>query len=319
MDGCTGLYAIAIFDKDRKLIDRTKVKVIQDDFASDQRFDPLIDINDNASGFFRRWTSGDAVLIIEIEEDYISCIGYGTWSNTVYPLRDITLYVEEYEQWTKLNHMTVDSRVHGCQKMVYSEDIDYQWGGDVEVPPYEIKEKERLNSNIYKNIFPEEVMDFTLVMSKMENIITSFDEIKQVNHGFSVGDIVYKISANNYGLALADNSARSVVAGMVTKVASSDIFTLMSVGIYPYMHLPYKDTTVLYLSDRLPGKLAHYLDLYDKVYIPVGIYAGDKIIMNIQDGSSGALLSPYTESEPYFSPYGPEDLHEVIEKVWDNA
>lgn len=187
-----------------------------------------------------------------------------------------------------------------------------------DISPYYIPDlRKRLNSNIYKNIFGFDVMDYTMIASKLQNQITSLNEIKQENHGFSAGDVLYKDSNGNYGKALA-NADRSNVVGIVTKVASSDIFTLMSTGVMEYEYLPYKDTTILYLSDRLEGKLAHYLDIYNKVYVPVAIYINKKIILNIQSGISGVYLQPYSD-EARFEPYSKEDIDDIIETVWDNA
>lgn len=179
----------------------------------------------------------------------------------------------------------------------------------------------RLNSNIYKNLFPELTLDMDIIWEKMQITPSSFNEILQPDHGFQVNDILYKISDNKYRKAIADGTNKSKVAGMVTKVDSKDKFTIMDVGIYPYMHLPYKDTSILYLSDKKAGALGHYLDMYDKIYIPVAIYADDKIILNIQGGISGTLLQPYSENDitMEFETYQQEDLDDIIKTVLRDA
>ena len=178
--------------------------------------------------------------------------------------------------------------------------------------------KSRLNSNIYKNIFSHEPLDYGFVLDKMENTITSFNEIYQPDHGFEVNDAVYISEDGIYDKALADGTIKSNVAGIVTKIASDSIFTIMHVGTIDYEELPYTDTSILYLSDRRPGKLGHYLDMYDKIYIPVGVYIGGKMIINIQEGVAGAYLHPYS-NDSRFESYTPEDLNDIIETVWDCA
>lgn len=178
--------------------------------------------------------------------------------------------------------------------------------------------KSRLNSNIYKNIFAYEPLDYGFVLDKMENTITSFNEICQPNHGFEINDVVYISEDGTYGKALADGTIRSNVAGIVTKIASDSIFTVTHVGTVDYEKLPYTDTSILYLSDRRAGKLGHYLDMYDKIYIPVGIYVGSKMVINIQEGVAGTYLQPYS-NDSRFESYTPEELNNVIETVWDCA
>lgn len=173
----------------------------------------------------------------------------------------------------------------------------------------------RLNSNIYRNLFPEEMMDFKEIEKQIENVPNSYNEIWQVNHNFMVNDILYKGSDGIYGKAIADNTEKSNVTGMVTHVSSNNKFTLMDVGIYPYMKLPYKDSTILYLHDRIPGFMCHYLDLRDKTYIPVGIYVDGKVLLNIQNGISGIELQPYDAVSTFFETYSREELNGVVEVI----
>lgn len=177
----------------------------------------------------------------------------------------------------------------------------------------------RVNSNIYKNIFPEEMMDFEEIQKQIENVPNSYSEIRQVNHGLKVNDVVYKDSDGLYKKAIADNTERSNVVGMVTHVSSSNLFTLMDVGVYPYMYMPYTDTTVLYLHDRVPGAICHYLELSDMVYIPVGIYADEKVILNIQTGVAGTELQPYDAISAFFETYSRQELDDAAGVILSGA
>lgn len=177
----------------------------------------------------------------------------------------------------------------------------------------------RLNSNIYKNLFPEEMMDFEELQEQLDNIPSSFNGIRQDNHCFSVCDVLYKDKNGIYHKAIADSTEKSNVVGMVTEVQSNNVFTLMEVGVYDYMELPYKDTTILYLHDRIPGFICHYSYLKDKVYIPVAIYFRGKIILNIQTGFYGTELKPYSDMTIDFDTYSRQELDDVVEVIMNGT
>lgn len=180
--------------------------------------------------------------------------------------------------------------------------------------------KGRLNTDIFRNIFPPIIYDCEKIEERLDTELTSFNEIRQQNHGLSVYDFVYKDTDGRYKKALADGSIKSNVAGMVVSVASFDIFGIANTGVYDYETLPYKDSTILYLSDRAPGQLRHYLDIAATVYIPMAIYTDSKIILNIQQGVSGTRLYPYNEqSISSFDTYTQEELDEAVKAVVDNA
>lgn len=174
----------------------------------------------------------------------------------------------------------------------------------------------RLNSNIYKNIFPEEVSDMEYINKIIDDMPNTSESVKQNNHGFAVGDVVYFDAATGvYQKALAENSDKAIVAGVVSKVKNSNIFTLMTTGIIEYQHLDYVDTSILYLSDKIPGKLVHYTAINNKIYIPIAIYADNKFIINIQQGTIGDELAPYEPEITNFDTYTMSELDDVINLI----
>lgn len=246
--------------------------------------------------------------------------------NYRYMYNEYTEDVPHYKNWRMLIKVLNPGTYRLAKDSLYNEynaidEIYFEVANSKDITYPEETIIVRLNSNIYKNLFPEIPLDMEAIMKKIEITPSSFNEVNQPNHGFKVNDILYKISDNKYGKAIADGTNKSKIAGMVTKVYNENKFTIMDTGIYPYMHLPYKDTTILYLSDRRAGTLGHYLDMFDKIYIPVAIYTDDKIILNIQGGISGTLLHPYSDNNVTmeFETYQPEEIEEIIKAVLNNA
>ena len=174
----------------------------------------------------------------------------------------------------------------------------------------------RLNSNIYKNIFPEEVFNMDYLNKSFANVIASTNDIRQENHGLSVNDFVYFDSSDNrYKKALAEDSTRANVVGLVSNVAGPNVFTLMKSGKVTFDTLDYNDTTILYLSDKTPGKAVHYSEISNTVYIPIAIYIENNIIVSLQQGSIGDVLVPYEKEEQDFENYTEQDLNDIITQV----
>lgn len=171
---------------------------------------------------------------------------------------------------------------------------------------------DRLNSNIFKNIFPEIVINMDIINSLEKNVKTSLYDVTQENHGFSIGDVLYEKTKGVYDKALADNSEKSIIAGVVTKVPSVNVFTLLTSGIIEYTKADFTDSSTLYLSNTTPGLMTHYLNISNTMYIPVGIYAGEKVIISIQQGSIGAELAPYDSYVDVFESYTQAELDDVI-------
>ena len=181
---------------------------------------------------------------------------------------------------------------------------------------YATLEFSRVNSNIYKNIFPEEVFNMDYLNKSFANVIASTNDIRQENHGLSVNDFVYfDTTDNRYKKALAEDSTRANVVGLVSNVAGTNAFTLMKSGKVTFDTVDCNDTTILYLSDKTPGKTVHYSEISNTVYIPIAIYIENNIIVSLQQGSIGDVLVPYEKEEQDFENYTEQDLNDIITQV----
>lgn len=197
----------------------------------------------------------------------------------------------------------------------YYDKVTYFIMPDNDVIVEAILKDNRLNSNIYKNIFPEEVINMDFINKSLANTIISTEDIRQDNHGLSVNDFVYLDDNGLYKKALAEESTRANVVGIVSKVAGPNVFTLMDSGTVSFNHLDYNDTTILYLSDKIPGKAVHYSEITNTVYIPVAVYIEDKIIIHLQQGSIGDVLVPYEKEEQNFENYTEQELNDVVNQI----
>lgn len=109
------------------------------------------------------------------------------------------------------------------------------------------------------------------------------------------------------------------IVGIVTSIKSKDIFTVMDEGYLNWLHLDFDDTTILYLSDKNPGKMCHYREIDNMTYIPIAIYTDDSIIINILDGVSGSKLAPYEKpvsDTQDFENYTQAELDSVVTAIW---
>ncbi len=177
--------------------------------------------------------------------------------------------------------------------------------------------KDRLNSNIFKNIFPEEVLDVEYFEELKDKTINSYSEIKQANHGFQVNDVIAYDAKKGYYKPLATKDTKNII-GIVSSVKNNNIFTLMTEGRFEYSSLSFTDTTILYLSDKQAGKMVHYKDIENTSYIPIAIYTDNSIIVNILDGVFGAPLAPYENIQnpsENFEHYDNSELQEVIDTI----
>lgn len=181
---------------------------------------------------------------------------------------------------------------------------------------------DRVNSNIYKNIFPEEVFNAIFLNQSLDDLPITNNDINQKDHGLATGNVVYCDSNGLYKKALAENSEKAFPVGIVASVSSRNVFTLIRAGkISNTLKYNYEDTSVLYLSDTIPGKLVHYNDIKNKVYIPVAVYTNQGIIVNIQEGTMGDKMKEYGvfQDTDSFNSYTQEELDEVVIQIRDGV
>lgn len=177
-------------------------------------------------------------------------------------------------------------------------------------------EPNRLNTNIYKNIFPEVVMNMDYINKLIDKTPTSINDIIQENHELELYDVVYLDTDGKYKKAIAENSKRGFPVGVVAGVPSPHVFTLITTGLVQYDKVyTYDDTSILYLSDKDPGKLVHYEEIDNTIYIPVAVYTNQGIVVNILQGSIGGKMLPYEQTVQTFEPYSLYEINQLIVQV----
>lgn len=171
----------------------------------------------------------------------------------------------------------------------------------------------RLNTNIYKNIFPEDIFNYEQIIELQESAPTTLQDITQEKHGFIVGNIISCVNGK-YQKAIAENSEQGLPLGIVAAVHNENVFTLLSTGVFNWKQYNYEDTSVLYLSDTIPGTLVHYSQIKNNVYVPVAVYINNnQILLNLQDTTVGAPMAPYEQYSQNFDTYDKTELDEIIQ------
>lgn len=178
----------------------------------------------------------------------------------------------------------------------------------------------RQNSNLYRNIECKEVKDADYIYTAFRENIRCSGDIRQVNHGFTVGDVVYYDNVDKrYKKALADGTNKSLAIGMVKVVNSVNIFCLQWGGpMNVNIQWPYDESSIMYLSDTEPGKLKYYSDIHNRVYIPIAVYTHDNIIVCMHEGTVGMEYQHYpdkTDEEngagPYIEKYSSSEINNI--------
>lgn len=177
---------------------------------------------------------------------------------------------------------------------------------------------DRVNSNIYKNIFNHLIFDIYSIQDKIIGLpYKKTTEIFQMNHGFHEYDLLYLDHHGFYRKGIANSEETYSVVGIVSEVIDEHNFILMTNGI---INNPYEfdsESGVLYLSDKVPGKFSIYENIDNTFYTPVGFYNNDKLIINILDSSVGDILKPYQEHfiTQNFTYLTQNDINDVVQEV----
>ena len=311
----------------RNLDNTYKLKdVIQYEGTTDTKVTPPVN---TYTGF-----TSPALKSVNINGDGSTVIDY-YYQRTKYILTLLNGISKKYEylfeelgniQYDKMDDATYTFDYWNSEQNV---DIDNIWKRQTsfKMPAYDITifavgKLNRLNTNIYKNIFPEEVFNMDFINESLDDLPETTDDIKQRGHGLSTGNVVYLDSDGLYKKALAENSKRAFPIGVVSGVSNSNVFTLIKTGkMQSSIKYNYEDTSILYLSDVTPGKLVHYQEIQNDIYIPVAVYTNQGIIVNIQEGSMGGKLIEYgaIQGEDIFESYTEDELNEVITQIKDGV
>jgi hypothetical protein len=144
------------------------------------------------------------------------------------------------------------------------------------------------------------------------NAASSVLEIKQNNHGLIIGNVVYLKTDGTYAKALAEDSERIEVIGVVTEIIDTNNFVVTVSGEFQteeYNHYP--NGTVLYLSDD-PSKIGLLID-EPTVYVkPVGIKIDTGVLINVQRANAYELDDDIT-----LVYYTSEEISDAIKSLWE--
>lgn len=173
----------------------------------------------------------------------------------------------------------------------------------------------RVNSNIYKNIFPADTINIDYIDSVKQD--TSRNIIQQNGHGLSQGKFVFMDNDGLYKLSCADRTDRAGVDGIVSEVIDDNTFVLQKSGKYPWYDMGWEETTVVYLSDTEPGGIKHYASIQTRIFTPVGLFVGDSIIICPQQSSQGINIREYDNESWVFESYTGQELLDTIKEVYD--
>ena len=181
-------------------------------------------------------------------------------------------------------------------------------------------DQDRVNTNIYKNIFEQFVFDLFDLQNKLVNDpYERISNVFQIDHGFELYDVI-KINENGtYKKAIATEEDYDAV-GIVSEIINKNEFIITTHGQIDYEFVSASDSTVLYLSDSEPGKLVTYEDITTEFYTPIGFINGDKIMINIMDSSVGNTLKKYQEQlfNQELTYLSQEDIIEVYNEVYNS-
>ena len=183
-------------------------------------------------------------------------------------------------------------------------------------------EFDRVNSNIYKNIFSHIIFDVYSIQDKLQVYpYKKLNNIFQINHNFDLYDFVYIDKYGYYQKGIANSEETYAVVGMVYEIIDEHNFILMTNGIIDNPFKFESDSGVIYLSDINPGECTTYENISNSFYTPVGFHNDNKLIINILDSSVGDTLKLYQETNmtQNFARLSEQDINDIIQEVLNNS
>lgn len=181
--------------------------------------------------------------------------------------------------------------------------------------------QDRVNTNIYKNIFETLLFDLYQIQSNLSEPYAEQNTIFQYNHGLSLYDLVRINDSGIYEKGLANEEKYNVV-GIVSQVINNNEFVLLINGQLPYNGTINSLSGILYLSDTQLGEFCTFEELTTDFYTPIGFYTDDTITINILDSSVGAKLKKYQETvytETNLVQLTEAEKQDIIQEVLNNA
>lgn len=182
--------------------------------------------------------------------------------------------------------------------------------------------QDRVNTNIYKNIFENILFDLYKIQNNITGVYKQENTIFQYKHNFDLYDLVYQDNNGLYKKGLANEEQYGVI-GIVSKIVNASEFILLTFGQIETNYNFSSDSGILYLSDTEPGKFCTYDELTTNFYTPIGFYTGNTITLNILDSSVGDVLKKYCdtvyEHEQDLPHITETDKQNIIQEVFNNA
>jgi hypothetical protein len=225
-----------------------------------------------------------------------------------------TNYLHKFKNWISDIPANID--------LAYLHDTFFKMPASDLTISAEFTDQDRVNTNIYKNIFDSFLFDLYNFQTILNGPYKQETTIFQYNHGFQIYDLLRLNQSGLYEKGIATESKYDVI-GMVTQILNNHEFVLTTYGPIETNISFSSDSGILYLSDTQEGKFCTYEELASNFYTPIGFYTGNTITLNILDSSVGDVLKKYCDTVYEHErnlPYITEtDKQDIIQEVFNNA
>ncbi len=223
-------------------------------------------------------------------------------------------YLHKFKNWISDIPANID--------LAYLHDTFFKMPASDLTVSVEFADQDRVNTNIYKNIFDSFLFDLYNFQTILNGPYKQETTIFQYNHGFQMYDLLRLNQSGLYEKGIATESKYDVI-GMVTQVLNDHEFILTTYGPIETNINFNSDSGILYLSDTQEGKFCTYEELTSNFYTPIGFYTGNTITLNILDSSVGDVLKKYCdaiyEHEQNLPHITEADKQDIIQEVFNNA
>lgn len=223
-------------------------------------------------------------------------------------------YLHKFKNWISDVPANID--------LAYLHDTFFKMPASDLTVSVEFADQDRVNTNIYKNIFDSFLFDLYNFQTILNGPYKQETTIFQYNHGFQIYDLLRLNQSGLYEKGIATESKYDVI-GMVTQILNDHEFVLTTYGPIETNISFSSDSGILYLSDIQEGKFCTYEKLTSNFYTPIGFYTGNTITLNILDSSVGDVLKKYCdtvyEHEQDLPHITETDKQDIIQEVFNNA
>lgn len=230
-----------------------------------------------------------------------------------------------YSYWDITSAEVLKIYSYGIQSSEWNAYASILKGYSIDFGSITTQEFERVNSNIYKNLFETILYDLFYIQEQMYYPYHKDNTITQFNHGFVLYDIISLCPNGLYKKSLATEELYNAI-GVVTQVINQDNFVLSTYGEFNASDFNINNITsdsgILYLSETNAGTLTHYERINNKFYTPVGFKNHNKVVINILDSSIGDTLLTYKDNifvQNSLTFLTNNDLEDIVQEVLNHA